>query len=121
MTPCNRAPVIVEVRGEVDYGSAPVMNQRLSAVLSVRAPAMVLDLSRLTLVDCAAVRVLAAIERRAAAHGTALVLAAPRPGVARILQITGPDRQFTVFPTAAKALTAGRSGWTRTGTGQMEA
>lgn len=111
--------VIVEMRGEVDYGSAPVMDQRLSAILGVRVPT-VLDLSRLTFVDCAALRVLVAVERRAAAHGTTLVLAAPRPGVARMLQITGLDRQFTVFPTVAKAVTAGRNGRTRTGAGQME-
>lgn len=112
--------VIVEVRGEVDYGSAPALNQRLLAVLAVPAPAVVLDLSRLTFLDCAALRVLLGVERRAAAHGTTLVLAAPRPCVARALKITGLDRQFAVFPTVAKAITASRTGWTRTGEDQME-
>jgi anti-sigma B factor antagonist len=102
--------VIVEVRGEVDYCSAPALNQRLSAVLAVRAPAVVLDLSRLTFLDCAALRVLLAVQRRAAAHGTTFALAAPRPTVARALKITGLDRQFAVFPTVAKAITAGRNG-----------
>src|ERR1700749_2228258 len=97
---------IVEVRGEVDYGSAPALDQRLSAILTVRAPAVVLDLSRVTFLDCAASRVLVPARRRAAAHGTILVLAAPQPKVARTLQITGLDRQFTVFPTVAKAVTA---------------
>lgn len=112
--------VIVEVRGEVDYGSAPVLDQRLSAILTARAPAVVLDLSRLRFLDCAALRVLVAAGRRAAAHGTALVLAAPQPTVAKTLQITGLDRQFTVFPAVAKAVTASRAGWTQTGAGQME-
>jgi anti-sigma B factor antagonist len=112
--------VIVEVRGEVDFGSAPVMDQRLSAILGVQAPTVVLDLSRLTFVDCAALRVLAAVEERAAAHGTTIVLAAARPRVARILQITGLDRQLAVFPTVAKAVTAGRRGRTGTRAGQMD-
>ncbi len=76
----------------------PALNQHLSAILTVRAPAVVLDLSRLTFLDCAALRVLVAVERRAAAYGTTLVLAAPRPTVARTWQITDRDRQFTVFP-----------------------
>ena len=112
--------VIVEVRGEVDYGSAPALNQCLSAVLAVRAPAVVLDLSRLTFLDCAALRVLEAAERRAPAHGTTLVLAAPRPTVARALKITGLDRRFAVFPTVAKAITASRTERTRTGQDQRE-
>jgi anti-sigma B factor antagonist len=111
---------IVEVRGEVDYGSAPALDQRLSAILTVRASAVVLDLSRLTFLDCAALRVLVTARRRAAAHGTTLVLAAPQPKVARTLQITGLDRQFTVFPTVAKAVTASRTGWIRPGAGQTQ-
>jgi anti-sigma B factor antagonist len=112
--------VIVQVRGEVDYGSAPALDQGLSAVLTMREPPVVLDLSGLTFIDCAAVGVLAAARRRAAAHGTALVLAAPRPIVARTLQITGLDRQFAVFPAVAKAVAARRTGWPRTGAGQTE-
>lgn len=103
-----RGCVIAEVRGELDYGSAPALDQRLSAILTMRAPAVVLDLSLLTFIDCAAVRVLVAAGRRAAAHGTTVALAAPRPAVARTLQITGLDRQFTVFPNVAEAVTANR-------------
>lgn len=102
--------VIVQVRGEVDYSSVPALDQRLSVILTMRAPTVVLDLSRLTFIDCAALRVLVAARRRAAVHGTALVLAAPHPNVARTLQITGLDRQFTVFPAVAKAVTASRAG-----------
>jgi anti-anti-sigma regulatory factor len=48
------------------------------------------------------------------------VLAAPQPTVAKTLQITGLNRQFTVFPAVAKAVTASRAGWTQIGAGQME-
>jgi anti-anti-sigma factor len=100
--------IIAEIRGEVDYGSAPALDQRLSAILTMRPPTVVLDLSCLTFIDCAALRVLVAAERRAAAYGTTLVLAALRPSVARSLQITGLDQRFSVFPAVAEAVSVSR-------------
>jgi anti-sigma B factor antagonist len=113
--------VIAEIRGEVDYGCASALDQRLSAILTIGAPTVILDLSRLTFIDCAALRVLVAARRRAAAHGTALVLAALPPTAARIMQVTGLDRRFTVFPAVAEAVTASRTSWPQTGASQTEA
>lgn len=98
--------VIVEARGDLDFGSAPDLDRRLSAILTTRAAAIVLDLSRLMFLDCAGAGVLVAANRRAASCGADLVLAAPRPTVARLLRITGLDRHFTISPTVAKAVTA---------------
>ena len=100
--------VIVQARGDVDFGSAPDLHRRLSAILTSRAPAVVLDLSRLMFLDCAGLEVLVTASRRAASQGTGLALAAPRPTVTRLLGITGLDRHFTIFPTVAKAVTATR-------------
>jgi anti-sigma B factor antagonist len=100
--------VVLQVRGEVDFGSAPDRDQRLSAILRIRPPAVVLDLSRLTFLDCAGAGVLVAASRRAASRGAGLVLAAPRPTVARLLRITGLDRHFLIFPTVATAIIAAR-------------
>lgn len=100
--------VIVQARGDVDFGSAPELDQRLSMILTTRAPAVVLDLSRLTFLDCAGLGVLVTASRRATSQGTVLALAAPRPAVARLLRITGLERHFTIFPTVAKAVTATR-------------
>lgn len=112
--------VILEIRGEVDYGSAPALDQRLSAILTARVPTVILDLSRLTFIDCAALGVLVGARRRAAAHDTTIVLAAPRPTLAKTLRITGLDRQFTVFPSVAKAVIASQTGWTTADVRQTE-
>jgi anti-sigma B factor antagonist len=104
-----RAPhgcVIVEVRGEADLCSAPALDQYLSDVLTRHASAIVLDLSHLTFADCAAMRVLLDAEWRAASQGRPFVLAAPQPAFTRLLQITGFDRHFTVFPAVAEAADA---------------
>lgn len=95
--------VIVEVRGEADIGSAPALGEYLSELVAMHSSAIVLDLSCLAFADCAALRVLLEAERRAASQARPVVLAAPRPVVARLLQVTGLDRHFAIFATAAEA------------------
>jgi len=101
--------VIVEVRGEVDLGSARILGRYLSLVLTRQAPATILDLSGLAFLDCAGLRVLLAASRQAAAHGGSLFLAAPRPLVVKLLRLTGSDRHLAIFPTVAEAVTAHRT------------
>ncbi|HTQ94954.1 MAG TPA: STAS domain-containing protein [Streptosporangiaceae bacterium] len=101
--------VIVKVRGEIDLGSARILGRHLSLVLTRQAPATILDLSGLVFLDCAGLRVLLSASRQAAAHGGSLVLAAPRPVVVTLLQLTGSDQHLAMFPTVAEALTAHRT------------
>jgi anti-anti-sigma factor len=103
------------VRGECDITMAPVLREQLLGLLARQSATMVLDLSGLDFVDCAGARVLLATGRRAALLGGTMVIAAPTPPVARLLRLTGLDRQLTVFPTAGAALAAVRPG------GQMPA
>ena len=105
-----RGAVIVQARGDVDLCSAPALERHLSAVLAGQAPAIVLDLSAVTFLDCAGLRVLLAARRRAASQGSPFSLAAPQRAVTRLLQLTALDRHFTVFPTVAAAVAAGDSG-----------
>ena len=102
--------VIVEVWGEADFRSVPALEQYLSAVIAMQAPAIVLDLSRLAFTDCAGLRAVLDAERRAAARSKSFALAAPRPIVARLLQVTGLDQHFVIFPTVAGAVVAARKG-----------
>lgn len=101
--------VVVDVRGEVDLGSARVLGRHLSLVLARQAPATILDLSGLAFLDCAGLRVLLSVSWHAAAYGGSLVLAAPRPIVVKLLRVTGADRHLAIVPTVAEALTADRT------------
>ena len=96
--------VIVELRGEVDLGSARILGRHLSLVLTRQAPATILDLSGLVFLDCAGLRVLLAASRQAAARGGSLVLAAPRPVVVKVLRLTGSDQHLVIVPTVAEAV-----------------
>jgi anti-sigma B factor antagonist len=101
--------VIVEVRGEVDLGSARILGRDLSLALIRQATATILDLSGLVFLDCAGLRVLLSASRQAAAHGGSLILAAPRPIVVKLLRLTGSDQHLAIFPTVAEAVTAHRT------------
>ncbi|MBV9855006.1 MAG: STAS domain-containing protein [Streptosporangiaceae bacterium] len=100
--------IIVEVHGELDLISAPSLQEDLLGILVQRGNRIVLDLSGLTFMDAAGLRVLLAINRRAGLLGGTLSLADPRGSVARILQLTDLDQYFAVFPSVAKAIVADR-------------
>ena len=98
--------IIVEVLGELDLISAPCLQEELLGILVQRGNKVILDLSRLTFMDAAGLRVLLAINRRAGLLGGTFSLAAPQGSVARILELTGLDQYLAVFPTVAKAIAA---------------
>lgn len=98
--------VVVELRGELDFNSAPALEEGLLAILAQRGTRLILDLSDLAFMDAAGLRVILATGRRAALLGGTLSLAAPQRIVARILQLTGLDQRLAIFPTVSEATAA---------------
>jgi anti-sigma B factor antagonist len=83
------AGVRVTAVGEIDSTSAPVLRERLDAVLADGAQQLVVDLVGVTFLDSAGLCVLAAAHRRAAGQGTGMRVLAASRAVIRPLQITG--------------------------------
>ena len=75
--------------GEIDSTSAPVLKDRLEAVLDAGATEVTIDLTRVTFLDSAGLCVLAAAYRRATAENRHLRVLASSRAVMRPLQITG--------------------------------
>jgi anti-sigma B factor antagonist len=75
--------------GEIDSTSAPVLKDRLDALLDGGARDLVIDLTRVTFLDSAGLCVLAAAYRRASAAGRRIRVLASSRAVIRPLQITG--------------------------------
>jgi anti-sigma B factor antagonist len=98
--------VVAELRGELDFNTAPALKEDLLAILAQRGTRIILDLSALAFMDAAGLRVILAAGRRASLLGGTLSLAAPQQIVARILQVTGLDQRFAIFPTVAEAAAA---------------
>jgi anti-sigma B factor antagonist len=75
--------------GEIDSTSAPVLRERLDAVLTGDVQQFVVDLVGVTFLDSAGLCVLAAAHRRAAGQGIGMRVVAASRAVIRPLQITG--------------------------------
>jgi len=81
---------VVSVRGEIDHSNAKTLRDELHAVVVGRRPAVVrVDLGLVTFLDSAAVGVLVAAQRDAAAEGARLVVGQASPFVQRQLTIAG--------------------------------
>jgi len=75
--------------GEIDSTSAPVLRQRLDALLEGDVRELTVDLGRVTFLDSAGLCVLAATHRRALRQDIRMRVLASSRAVIRPLQITG--------------------------------
>jgi anti-sigma B factor antagonist len=85
----SAAAARVSAAGEIDSTSAPVLRERLDALLDGDAEEFVVDLAQVTFLDSAGLCVLAAAHRRAARQGVRMRVLATSRAVIRPLQITG--------------------------------
>jgi anti-sigma B factor antagonist len=80
---------IVTAAGEIDSTSAPVLRDRLDALLDDQVADVTVDLTGVTFLDSAGLCVLAAAHRRAAGQDIGFRVLASSRSVIRPLQITG--------------------------------
>jgi anti-sigma B factor antagonist len=91
--------VVVEVAGEIDMDTAPELAEALTTALADHPAAVVADLSAVTYLDSAGLRVL--VTAHTAAHGTTgFAVVANSSATVRPLQITGLDQELTIFDSA---------------------
>jgi anti-sigma B factor antagonist len=84
--------------GEIDLYTAPRLHGELVAILSGDEPVqVVVDMSGIEFCDSTGMNVLLAAHRRAREQGGDLELAAPRPAIRKVLQVTGLESVFTVL------------------------
>jgi anti-sigma B factor antagonist len=92
---------IVIICGEIDLYTAPRLHSELAGLLADGMPArVVIDMSGVEFCDSTGMNVLLSCLRRARERGGDLEIAAPRPAVRKILQVTGLDSVFTVVEDA---------------------
>ncbi|WP_395106647.1 STAS domain-containing protein [Actinomadura sp. SCN-SB] len=97
---------VVTATGELDLYTAPKLQSALATLLRDQADRIVVDMSGIEFCDSTGVNVLLAALKRIKERNGTLELAAPRPAVRRVLQVTGLDTVFTVVDVAP-ALDAG--------------
>lgn len=99
----------VHVVGEIDFGSAPELRVRLHQVVTGGTGRLILDVSGVTFCDSSGLGVLIGARSLLLAHGGTLSVVGAAGQVARLLQITGLERMFTLG-TAANTAPMARAG-----------
>ena len=90
--------------GELDHHTADVLAQPIDAAVDTGATRLVIDCSRLEFCDSTGLNVLLGARLRVEALGGGVHLAAMRPTVSRVFEITGADAVFTLHDTLEQAL-----------------
>ena len=82
--------------GPLDYAAAPALRRALDGLLASHAAAVVVDLSGVTLLDCACVTPLLEAARRAEPQATDLYVVGARGRVRTVLEITGAAAELGI-------------------------
>ncbi|MFH8570100.1 STAS domain-containing protein [Streptomyces sp. NPDC017993] len=97
--------MVVRLQGELDMLSAASTAEHLDALTSEPSPDLVVDLARLTFLDCSGIGVLCRARRRARERGGRLALVITDPRFVRTLRAVGLGDSFEVLdavPPAAR-------------------
>ncbi|MFC4033817.1 STAS domain-containing protein [Streptomyces polygonati] len=90
--------------GELDHHTADVLAEPLGAAVDAGVTRLVIDCANLAFCDSTGLNVLLGARLRVEAIGGAVHLAAMRPTVARVFEITGAEAVFTLHDTLDQAL-----------------
>ena len=85
--------VLVRPVGELDLATAPLLERVLETLVGA-PPAIELDLTGLTFVDCAGFRPIRQVLNRASASFTRVRMCGASPQVQRVLRLTGLDGEL---------------------------
>jgi stage II sporulation protein AA (anti-sigma F factor antagonist) len=78
---------VVQVGGEIDILTAPVLHRHLESVIAAARRTVVIDLSETTFLDARGVGVLIAARKQIVRYGGRLVVRRPPPLVRRVLEL----------------------------------
>jgi anti-anti-sigma factor len=96
---------VVEVVGEVDLLTAPVLADCLGACLSDATPlTVVVDLRQVSFLAVAGLSVLVAADQYATVRHSSLRLVVTTLAVHRVLSVTGLDHTLMIYPALETAL-----------------
>lgn len=100
---CDNGRAVVEVDGELDLFSAPVLRDALLQLSGDGRHLVVVELSRLKFMDSSGLGVLIGAAKRAASGGGALCVAGASERVVKVLRVTGLMRVMPAFATVQDA------------------
>jgi anti-sigma B factor antagonist len=78
---------VVEVSGELDIATSPILEERIAAAILDEPETVVIDLSSVGFMDSTAVSLLVRVAARAQAHGVRLLVIQPHGPAAQVLDV----------------------------------
>ncbi|MEV5413568.1 STAS domain-containing protein [Thermopolyspora sp. NPDC052614] len=101
---------VMAIAGEIDLYTAPRLQAEFARLLENGPARIVIDMSGVEFCDSTGMNVLLSALKRMRERGGQLEVAAPRPAVRKILQVTGLDSVFTVHDAVPAELLTDQSG-----------
>jgi anti-sigma B factor antagonist len=98
--------IVIKLQGEVDLYAAPELKDHVNRAIESGKTKLVLDLSEATFIDSTTLGILVSGMKRLRPRGGMLAVLCPDPTMARIFDITGLNRMFSVHETLESALAA---------------
>lgn len=98
--------IVIKLQGEVDLYAAPELKDHVNRAIESGKTKLVLDLSEATFIDSTTLGILVSGMKRLRPRGGMLAVLCPDPTMARIFDITGLNRMFSVHETLDSALAA---------------
>jgi anti-sigma B factor antagonist len=95
---------LISLSGEVDLYTAPDFKQQLLQVIGDGARQVIVDFSQTTFIDSTTLGVLVGGVKRLRPNGGQLLLVCSDRNITKIIEITGLDRVFTIYPTRVEAV-----------------
>ena len=94
----------IQIDGEIDLATCPLLQAILVDLVDRGCQQLIVDLERVSFLDCAGIRVLVDARRRVHGHGGSVRLVRPRPPVWRVLALTGMTELFPIDTSLGEPL-----------------
>src|SRR5881227_1285133 len=99
-------PNVLLLEGDIDLHVSPAVRESLNAMIKKKPERIVIDLSRATYIDSAGVAALILAMQDIEAYGGKFFLSGVQETIRLILETSGLDRIFWIFPDVDAALAA---------------
>jgi len=98
----GRLGPVAALSGEVDLAAAEAVEERIRTALADEPDVVVLDLRGVEFLDSSGLRVVLALDRAQRDRGARLVVVRGGRRVARVMELTGADRQLEMVDDPAE-------------------
>jgi anti-sigma B factor antagonist len=95
---------VVSVSGEIDLATGPELERALRDLPDDGTRSVIVDLSDCGFMDSTGMHILARTHARLGRSGGRLAVVTNHHGILKVLELTGLDKLFPIYPSRAKAL-----------------